>query len=319
MRFIALALGLLSYANLAVSSNDATHIWPSIPFVRGADLCAYHQAYSQTRMQYMREMTSMAQSLMRSGAYGSEALEMLLTFDAMYDKNLSLATRHQYLDVTLENTLRGYLDQYYRDLKPREKKIIFTHTSSIAQIIAAARSGQRVGNLPANAFAYLDFIAYGSYAFAPDCKGDIQVTLTLVGKGGQTETFIGHGRPAIVMGQIASKIFERFQRTRFPSRLKIGTRVVTLVGGFNGSVDKVTHLETARMACETQEARLPTASELLMIDAYGDWSGGVGVGRVPWIVQNSSQSDVLIYHPSLRRVVKTWEINEKEYNYYCIK
>ncbi len=310
---------LLVLSGLAASAQATTHIWPTIPFVRGADLCAYQQAYSQTRQEYMRQMTGLASQLMRSGAGGYEALDLLVAFDALYDKNVALATRYQYLDVTLEHTLRGYLDQYYRDLRPREKKIAFTHTAPVQEIVQAARSGQRPANLPGNTFAYLDYVAYGSYAFAPNCQGDIQVTLTLLGKRGQTETFIGSGRPAVVMSQIASRLFERFQRTQFPSRVRLGNRTVTLVGGMNGSVDKVPHLETARMACQTQDARLPTTTELKLLDAYGDWSGGVSLAGAVWVVENAPGGELKLYHPELRRDVATWETNERSYTYYCVR
>jgi len=303
-------------------SDGVVHIWPTIPFIRGADLCAYQQAYSQTRSEYMREMSGLAQDLMQSGAYGSEALDLLITFDALYAKNVALATRYQYLDVTLENTLKGYVDQYYRDLNPRTKKMTFSHINRIQDIVAAARNGQRIGHLPENTFEYLDFVAYGSYAFAPDCKGNIQVTVTLVGRRGETETFLGNGKPSVVMSQIASKMFERFQRTRFPTTLRLGQRQLTLIGGLNGSVDTVQSLEMARMACESQDDRLPTPTELDLISAYGDWNGGVGVGHSVWVVEPVRGGSLKVFHPDLRNpspVREQWEVNDRTFYYYCVK
>ena len=313
-KLVSLLAVLLS---LTVSADGVTHIWPSIPFIRGADLCAYNQAYSQTRSDYMQEMTDLASQLMESGAYGSEALQMLVTFDALYDKNRRLATQYKYLDVTLENTLKGYLDQYYSNLKPKKKNIIFKHINRIQRIINDASNGQRTGYLPENTFQYLDYVAYGSYSLAPDCKGKIQVTVTLVGRNGETETFMGEGKPGYVMSQIASRMFERFQRTNFPTQLRVGSRTITLVGALNGSVDTVNDVYTAKMACETLDARLPNKTELEMISAYGDWSGGVSIGRSVWAIANGK-----VYHPLLRNpspARSPWEVNAKEFKYYCIR
>src|SRR5690606_38219098 len=103
----------------------AVSLWPTIPFIKGADLCQYQDAYGRTRSEMTQEMAQMASDFMRSGATGAEALELLVAIDALIDKNRRLAVQGYGLDVTLEATLKSYIDGYYQQLRPREKKITF--------------------------------------------------------------------------------------------------------------------------------------------------------------------------------------------------
>lgn len=294
-------------------------IWPSIPFVRGADLCRYSDAYGQTRNEYMRKMTNLASELMYSGALGFEALEMLTNFNNLYDRNISIATQHKYLDVTLENTLRAYLDEYYRTLRPMRRNISFTHMNHIRDIIGAINNGQRIGNISDYALNELDYIAYGSYAFAPNCRGNIQVTLTLVGRNGETKNYIGNGKPSVVMSQIASKIFEDFQKTTFPSNIQVNGRTLTLLGGIDGDINTASSPRIAQTICESMGARLPREMEYEIIDSYGSWSGGISISdsHRAWAMSND-----YVFHPDLRNptpVRRRHAVNDRTFMYICVK
>ncbi|MEQ1722482.1 MAG: hypothetical protein ABL930_04855 [Pseudobdellovibrio sp.] len=315
----ALKFILLFVATLPTLSQaaDRVNIWPTIPFVRGADLCRYKDAYGQTRSEYMSKMVQLASQLMQGGAKGKEALPMLTTFNQMYDLNLALATQHQYLDVTLESTLKAYISDYYRNLRPRVQKISFNQVNDVLSIVRAASQGQRDGYLDAKLVSKLDYIAYGTYAFAPNCAGDIQVTIHLVGSNGDVKSYLGQGQPSVVMSQIASKIFEEFQRTQFPSEIKVGKKILKLVGGMNGSVDRTPSVKIAIQACETLEARLPNEFELEILNTYGDWSGGVSLNDQVWALPNG-----MVFAPMLRNptpVRQPWEVNATEFLYYCVK
>ncbi len=309
---LILSLFVSAYAQAA-----RTDIWPSIPFLRGADLCKFHNAYSQTRNESISGMVRNAEDLMYAGALGSEALDMLLSFDALYDKNQRLATSGNGLAVTLESTLKAYVDQYHRNLRPIEKKLSFRHTNSLVSIIDALKKGQRIGNMNDELLSELDYIAYGTYTLAPNCRGNIQVTLHLIGRGGDTQSYTATGKPSTVMSQIASQLYTDFQRTQFPSKLRIGSRTITLVGALNGSVGEVNNLRMADLACETLGARLPNATELDLIGAYGDWSGGVGLGNAVWALPNGK-----VFHPGLRNpspVRNPNEVNARSFKYYCVR
>lgn len=308
---------LVLVISFSVSAANTAKVWPTIPFIRGADLCAYKQAFSQTRSEYMREMTDLASDLMMSGAKGIEALQMLVAFDSLYDKNRNLALRHKYLDVTLENTLKGFLDQYYRDFRPGQRNISFNHLPGARHIINSARNGQRPGYVPEDMFEKLDYVAYGSYTLAPNCKGNIVVTVTLVGRYGDTKTYMGRGKPATVMSQIGSKMFEDFQRTKFPSKIRLRNRTITILGGINGDIDKVWDLDSAADMCASVGGRLPTGSELEIINSYGSWNGGISLGNKAWAVRGGKVFRADLRNPSPVR--NRWEVNDREFYYTCIK
>lgn len=318
LRSIILSLFTIVITSTALASTDSrTNIWPTIPFIRGADLCRYQDAYSQTRTEYMTKMVSFAAALMRSGAYGNEAFALLRGFNQMYDQNLALATQHQYLDVSLESTLKAYISGYYRDFKPRTQKISFNNVNDIFSLIRAATDGKRDAYLDPTLLARLDYIAYGTYALGANCNGDIQVTLHLIGRDGDVKSYLGQGTPSVVMSQIAAKIFEDFQRTQFPSIIKVGAKSLSLIGGMNGSVDRAASPLIAKQSCETLGARLPNEFELEMLNAYGDWSGGVSLNQQYWALPSGKVFAPMLRNPSPVR--ETWEVNASEYSYYCVQ
>ncbi|MCX7978564.1 MAG: hypothetical protein N2578_06125 [Bdellovibrionaceae bacterium] len=317
MRFVLLSIFFVSKAFANTPQDGRVDIWPTIPFIRGADLCAYKDAFGQSRSEYMRSMVRLATEFMFGGARGREALSLLVQFNELYDRNVALATQYHYLDVTLESTLKAYLDNLYRDIQPRTRKVSFTQVSDLLTLVHVVKNGKRDGYLDEEQLQKLDYIAYGTYALAPDCRGSIQVTLHLVGKNGETRTYLAQGVPATVMSQIAARLFEDFQRTRFPSTLRVGNKTLELVGGLNGSVDRVMHPRLAEQACATLQARLPNRLELEIINSYGDWSGGVSFsGRV------FAYPGGKVYHPRLQNpdpVREVWEVNAEEYLYYCVR
>lgn len=199
-------------------------------------------------------------------------------------------------EVTLESTLKAYIDGYYRDLRPREQKIIFI------QPAAPDRP---------------DYTAHGTFTLTPDCRGDLLVTLQLTGRKGDVKSYIGQGNSAVVMSQIAAKIFEDFQRTEFPAKIKVGAKFLTLLGGMNGSVDVAASPLIAIQSCLTLNARLPDEFELEIINAYGDWSGGVSLNDQYWALPSGKVFAPLLRNPSPVREV--WEINADKYSYYCVQ
>jgi hypothetical protein len=90
-----------------------------------------------------------------------------------------------------------------------------------------------------------------------------------------------------------------------------------LVGGLNGSVDKASSPGLAERACSTLEARLPTAAELDLLDAYGSWSGGISLGEKIWALAGNKVFAPLLRNPSPIREV--WEVNAEEFMYYCVR
>lgn len=300
--FLVLAITVFSLAVNAIPQKEQIGIWPTIPFVRGADLCAYKDAYDTTRTGYMFQMVSLAKQLMYSGARGKEAVSMLTSFNSLYDHNMAIANQYRNMEVTLEATLKSYVSDYYRDLRPRVQRFSFTRLSDISDPNLADK---------------LDYIGHGTYSFAPNCQGDILVTLHLQGREGEEISYIGQGAPAVVMSQIASRMFEDFQRTKFPSTLKVGKKFLTLIGAMNGSVEKTFSVKNAAQACDTLGGRLPTGTELEIIDSYGDWNGGVSINDAIWAISGGYVYAPHLQNPSPVRLES--ELNPGEKSYYCVQ
>ena len=317
--FLTAVLTFSALSAQAIIQKEQVGVWPTIPFIRGADLCVYKDAYSQTRTQYMDKMVGYAKDLMQAGAKGSDVLPMLVGFNNLYDQNLAKANQYKYMEVTLESTLKSYMSDYYRNIRPRVQRLSFTRVNDVMSVVNAAANGQRDGYLDQTLVNKLDYIAYGTYALAPNCQGDIQVTLHMMGRDGEEISYVGHGQPAVVMSQIASKMFEDFQRTKFPSTLKVGKKNLTLIGAMNGSVERTFSPKNAELACETLGGRLPTGLELEIIDTYGDWNGGVSINQAIWALDNN-----YVYAPHLRNptpIRSKSEVNVPEdgYAYYCVQ
>ena len=302
--------------SLSLMAKERTYnIWPSIPFIRGMDICQYENAYGTSRSEYLQTLVQQASDLMHAGARGVEALKLLVAFDSLYDKNLAMAVKFNYLDVTLESTLKAYFDQYYRNLRPKIKKLSFTNVNNLVHIIDAAKSGQRIGHLNNDQLEQLDFIAYGTYAFAPDCRGNILVTLHLIGRNGRSESFTATDKPSRVMSIIASEIFTQFQRTQFPTSISLGGNQLRLIGGANGSVDETRSPLLAQKICETKGARLPSRNELELLSGFGDWSGGVSLNAATWALPNNLAYVARFIDQPVRKLD---EINTRKFYYYCV-
>ena len=304
-------------SNAQLPQDGHYDIWPTIPFMRGADLCKYKDAYSETRSEYMKKMVGLAKDLLSEKKVNAQdALQMLTTFNYMYDKNQEMAMKSGSMDATLESNLKSSLDQLYREVNPRVKKISFTNVNDIIEVIKIVSSGGRDGHLTNKMLSKLDYVAYGTYSLAPNCRGDIQVNIHMIGKNGILESFMAIDTPDRVMMNIANQIFIKFQKTEFPSQVKIGKKVLTLVGGLNGGIDMANSPELAESFCESQDARLPTKMELEIINGYGSWSGGVSFNNETYVLPDGQ---IYVSRFKSYPVRHLDEVNEKEYSYYCVQ
>lgn len=208
---------ILSFSIAKAGAPDKSfRIWPSIPFVRGADLCAYKNNYDQTRAEYMNKMVGMVSELMYMGSYGSEAASILKKFNDLYEANKKAGAYG--IDVTLENSFKAYLDQVYRQVRPPVKKMVFFNPGEAQASLAGTPVLENLG-----------YMMYGSYSYAPNCRGDIYVTLSVVNRNSEIETFHANGTPATVMGLIAEQVFKHYQRTQFPVTISNGGKPLTVL------------------------------------------------------------------------------------------
>lgn len=306
------------HAQAHAEQHTMVSVWPQIPFVRGKDLCQYHDAYGRTNSEQMAELTQTVRGLLREGIEARNMMALLNTMDDQINQQRFVAGSSPGMDVMLAGTLKASLDRVYRDRNPQSRHFAFFNTGALNELMQQ----QRILKTPANwdplLVRGLSGVAYGTYSYAPSCKGDLLVTVHVDLSCGHTYHFQAQGFPEQVMQSIGLQIFETFQRTQFPSKLKIGNQQLELVGAPSTGVGRAASPKSAEMACKAIQARLPTEEEYEYLSNVGDWNGGVTCSRSKlWAMANN-----MVMAPDLRNPSPVRSVSEfpgQEFSYYCVR
>jgi len=292
-------------------------LWPTIPFIRGQDLCQYQDAYGRSKTENTQALTQNMIGLLREGASSGSAFAIVLAMDELTNKNRAMASAGLGMDVVLEGSLKASLDAIYRDVNPQQKKVAFFNPLPLIQVVRELHEQKRQGYLDQRYLSGLSGVVWGIYSFSPSCRGDVTVTLHIETKEGITQSFQGQGAPESVMQGLAGQVFEYFQKTRFPSKVKFGSSVVELLGAPGSPISHATSPENAEKSCSKMQGRLPTAEEYVFLSSLGDWSGGVTLRHEFW-----AMADGMVMAPDLPNpspVRKAEEIRVNEYHFYCVR
>jgi len=310
-----LLLILLSSTAFGAQKRDNYNFWPRIPFnIEGANLCEFKAAFSQTRSEYVAEMVEHAERLLLAGDL--DPFNTLLNINKLYGENLRYAK--QGLGVTLENSFKTYLGQFYRDIRPRVQRLNFKYVEPVDQVIQAALAGAQVNIAPSPKAGEVNLFAYGTYSMSPNCNGGVAVTLTIINSDGYTRDYTAQGPAHTVMSSIATQVFDDFQRTTFPSTLKTHKRTLHLLGDLTGDIGVANNPRDAEVACEEIGARLPKEIEYKILDAYGTYSGGVSLGGEGhyW-----AMSEYKVFIPGFKhmKVRDASSVGRKQFKYICVR
>jgi len=309
---------LLWLAGSAFGAEQAQLLlWPTVPFIRGQDLCQYQDAYGRSKSENTQALTQNMVGLLREGASSGNAFAIVLAMDELTNKNRALASTGLGMDVVLEGSLKASLDAIYRDINPQQKRVAFFNPLPLIQVVRELHDQKRQGYLDQRYLAGLSGVVWGTYSFSPTCRGDVTVTLHIETKEGVTHNFQGQGTPETVMQGMAGQVFEYFQRTRFPSKVKYGNGFVELLGAPGSPISHATSPENAEKSCEKLQGRLPTAEEYIFLSSLGDWSGGVTLRHEFWAMTNGRVMAPDLPNPSPVR--KAEEIRVNEYHFYCVQ
>ena len=294
------------------------NIWPQIPFVRGKDLCQYHDAYGRTKSDQMAETTRTIRDLLREGVDSRNMVALLSTMDGQVNQQRAVAASSPGMDLMLAGSLKASLDRVYRDRNPQVRKFAFFNTTPLNELVRQMRAPQTQVAWDPRLMKSLSGVAYGTYSYAPHCKGDLLVTVHVDLSCGHTYHFQAQGFPEQVMQNIGVQIFETFQQTQFPSKLKIGNKQLELVGAPGTGVSVAPSPRSAEMACKAIQARLPTEDEYEYLSNVGDWNGGVTCSRSKlWAMDNNMVMAPDLRNPSpVRSVV---EFPGQVFSYYCVR
>lgn len=301
-----------------VAQPNIVNIWPQIPFVRGKDLCQYHDAYGRTKSDQMAEITRTVRDLLREGIDSRSMVGLLNVMDGQINQQRTIAGSSPGMDVMLAGTLKASLDRVYRDRNPQIRKFVFFNTAPLNELLRLMRAPQSQLAWDPKLLKSLSGVAYGTYSYAPSCKGDLLVTVHVDLSCGNTYHFQAQGFPEQVMQSIGVQIFETFQQTQFPSKLKIGNKQLELVGAPGSGVSVAPTPRSAEMACKAIQARLPTEDEYEYLSNVGDWNGGVTCSRNKlWAMENNMVMAPDLRNPSPVRSVA--EFPGQVFSYYCVR
>jgi len=312
----ALLLVLFCFSSWVSAAGSVT-LWPTIPFIRGQDLCQYQDAYGRSRSELGAEMTNQLMELIKVGADSRDAVEILQAIDQLIDKNRRLASTGFGMDVTLEGSLKASLDGIYREINPKEVKLVFFNPAPLLDLLRDLRDQKRQGTLDTRQLSKLSGFMWGTYSYGPGCRGDILATVHIEVQPGTSINFQAQGRPESVMAYMAQKIVEHFQRTQFPSVVNMMGKSLHLLGAPGSPIGKVPSPAIAENACAMIKARLPLFEEYEFLSALGEWNGGIDLDHKNWALANGH-----IFAPDLRNpspIRHPEDLNSNEIFYYCVR
>lgn len=294
--YLAVRLIVMTYVLIGLSSqtfgkinNDIKNIFPKIPFnIDGLNLCEFSSAYSHDRISYMREMIRLSREITRYP--NNQTIDLINEFNILYEKNMDYARKG--LGKNLEVSFKAFIEQYYTNLRPRTRKLEFKQNA-------------------------IDIIIIGHYALAPSCNGQVQVSLELIEADGISTTFQATGPVQTVMSKLASKIFEKYQRTKFPTVVNMSNgHKLEIIGGPNGDISITKSLKEAQYICESLDARLPTLKEYEFINALGSWSGGISLADKAWAL---NYPYVYLYNGYRTPLLSIHFLKPQDIYYVCVR
>jgi hypothetical protein len=226
---VFVVLGLLSWLGsafaqapgngVAVSMTGASappavvNIWPQIPFTRAKDLCQYHDAYGRTKSEQMGELTQTVRSLLREGVDSRNLVALLNVMDTQVNQQRKVAGSSPGMDVLLAGSLKAAVDKVYQDRRPQSRRFNFFNAAPLNELLRQLRDPQKQAVWDPQVMRALSGVAYGTYAYAPTCRGDLVVTLHIDLSCGNTYHFQAQGFPEQVMQSMGQQVFETFQQT----------------------------------------------------------------------------------------------------------
>lgn len=305
-------------SNVVTQSPNVIQIWPHIPFVRGKDLCQYHDAYGRTKSEQLTELTQTVRALLREGVDSRNMVSLINAMNDQIMQQRSIAGSSPGMDILLSGTFKASLDRVYRDRSPQVRRFNFFNPAPLNELMKQLRDPQMQAVWDPKVMRSLSGVAYGTYSYAPSCRGDLLVTLHVDLTCGNSYHFQAQGFPEQVMQIIGQQVFDTFQQTQFPSKVKMGQKQLELVGAPGSTIGKAPTPRSAEMACKAIQARLPTEEEYEYLSNLGDGNGGVTCTRGKlWAMAAN-----MVMAPDLRNpspVRHASEFPGQEFSYYCVR
>jgi hypothetical protein len=317
MVFKTLLILFLYFSPTIGFSQSAYYLWPTILFLKGQDLCQFEEGYGASRKEQVNEMAAQLKDLMRHGASSREGMEALFNLDALVDKNRGQSKSGSRMDITLEASLKAYLDRMYLGFNPHDIKLQFVDPGPLSELMVGLRDQERRDSVDLQQLTLLSGIAWGTYAFGPGCHGDLLVTIHIELNNGMTVSFQAQGKPETVMSAIAADIVRHFQRTTFPTVVMMGDKSLVLLGAAGKPINVAPTSPIAERSCLLIKARLPTVDEYEFLSILGDWNNGVSLHHMLWALSGNR-----VLNPDTRNptpVRSPAEVNHMPVHFFCVR
>ena len=280
--FITLLTFWLFQVPVTAWAVEKLTLWPTVFFLRGADLCQFQDAFGSNRNELVTQSMTHMKDLLSLGVSAVDAIYALEKIDALIDKNKEQAIAGSGMDIMLEGTLKASVNSLTRNFNPQNTRLEFANPGSVQQLIRGLKNNKRFDTEDAVLLSKVKGFVWGTYSYSPGCKGDLLVTLHVVLPKGESVSFQDQGKPEIVMSKIALQMVRHFQKTSFPSMVMMNDKVLVLIGAPGSSINQAPTPEIARVACKMFNARLPSADEYEYLSILGDWNGGVSLDHQFW-------------------------------------
>ena len=313
---LALAAALACFVAPIAQSAPMT-LWPTVPFVRGQDLCQFTDAYGLGKRQQTGAMIGQLERLLAAGIEQDRAVEALESIDQIIERDRREARRGDGIDLMLEGSFKASLEEIYTRTAPETRILQFLNPATLDQALAQVRKSSSERTASAASLNAVDAFAWGTYAYAPSCSANLYVTLHVQERCGRIASFQAVGRPERVMGEIAAKVFGSYQATHFPTELAVKSGKVTLVSPAGQWVAEAATIEQAAKACAAMGARLPSADEYELMDVRGDWNGGICTQGRYWALEGARILAPELTNPSPIR--RETEISTDKVFFYCVR
>jgi hypothetical protein len=292
-------------------------LWPTVFFLRGADLCQFQDAFGSSRNELVSQSMTHMKDLLSLGVSAVDAIYVLEKIDALIDKNKEQAIAGSGMDIMLEGTLKASVNSLTRNFNPQNTRLEFANPGSIQQLIRGLKNNKRFDTEDAVLLSKVKGFVWGTYSYSPGCKGDLLVTLHVVLPKGESVSFQDQGKPEIVMSKIALQMVRHFQKTSFPSMVMMEDKVLVLIGAPGSSINQAPTPEIARVACKMFNARLPSVDEYEYLSILGDWNNGVSLHHMLWALSGNR-----VLNPDTRNptpVRSPAEVNHMPVNFFCVR
>lgn len=302
-----LLLALLILGSTAKAYNDRfwgnteelKTISDQMIIAEGVDMAEFHENFSKTTAELRKAYVKEAVDLMKAGASGGEALEMILAFDdRVYDRR-KIAKRG--MGTTIAEHFKSGMNMIYDSFEDQggDRRIEFT-SSTYAKYKARLLWGVKP--------------QAGVYAILKLTDTDTNISRSFASRAnfGQIEAL---GR------SLAFQMFHSLHKTRFPMKTKVNGKNLKFNGIKNyrttGYVQYNTMLRAIDNNCRALNKRLPTRQEMRYLFARGFYNKGVNRGNAIWAADDNYIMDG--EYPLGRKALAGSSPTSRTIRYICVE